>query len=446
MTSWIAEHWRGIQRDPVRGFQMFAVVRQATALLISVIVVKNLDLDEVGVFEVWMFVGMVLALLWLNGAFQSFVTLFPSMKPVDQSRFIGTTYLNIALVTAALAATFLLFKEFLTDRILQMGTIPFLDWALLYLFLHLTASYSSYILLVKKRHQAFLPYSLVYLCAQITAVVVPFVFGGGLREVIYGLVFFAILEQLYLIYLVTRYGTWSISGRQWSQLSRLAVPLGLYAILGSFPQVFDAWLINWWYNDLEVFAVFRYGARELPGSLAMASSFGTAMIVILASDVEDGMNRLRTGVTRLMHLFFPLSSLLILLSPLLFKWIYSEDFILSAFVFNTYLLLMLSRWLFPHTLILAKKDSRILVLVSSLEMLLNISLSIFLIGYWGIMGVAAATVIAYIFEKLALVVITKVRYGLGLFDFVPPGLYFKYCIVLISAFIISVLLFNIPSV
>ena len=217
----------------------------------------------------------------------------------------------------------------------------------------------------------------------------------------------------------------------------MAIPLALYAAISSFAQIFDAWLVTFFYNKPDIFAVFKYGARELPGALALAGAFSTAMVPLIVKHKSYGLERIKTGSRRLIHLFFPLSIVLMLTSTWLFKRIYSDDFATSAQVFNVYLLLVISRFVFPNSILIALQRGRILVWISLIELITNIALSVLFIEKMGLIGVALATVFAYFLEKILLVVYLKQKENINLSDYTVISWWIVYSLGLIIAFFVA---------
>ena len=78
------------------------------------------------------------------------------------------------------------------------------------------------------------------------------------------------------------------------------------------------------------------------------------------------------------------------------------DFSLSSDVFNVYLLLVISRMLFPQSIIMAANQTGIIFKTSLIEIFTNVTASYLLMLKFGIMGVAYGTVIAFLTEKIIL--------------------------------------------
>ena len=66
------------------------------------------------------------------------------------------------------------------------------------------------------------------------------------------------------------------------------------------------------------------------------------MIPLLTEDMAN-LTILKAKATKHMHLLAPISLVLMIISPYVFIWFYGETYQESAYIFNIYLLIMISR-------------------------------------------------------------------------------------------------------
>ena len=169
----------------------------------------------------------------------------------------------------------------------------------------------------------------------------------------------------------------------------------------------------------------------------MASAFSASMILAYARNGHDSLGRLKSGTTKFMHIFFPLSILLMFFSRMIFEFLYNSEFEESAMIFNTYLLIMISRWLFPQSVLIAMEKHRDVFRISLIELLLNISLSLLLLPYFGLVGIAMGTVLAFWFEKIIMIFRLKTKYGIGVSEYVPIRIFVFYAGLLVVSYLVS---------
>ncbi|MBN1820654.1 MAG: polysaccharide biosynthesis C-terminal domain-containing protein, partial [Prolixibacteraceae bacterium] len=94
------------------------------------------------------------------------------------------------------------------------------------------------------------------------------------------------------------------------------------------------------------------------------------------------------------------------------------------------------RLVFPHPIIIGLKKTNIIMYASLAEFVVNATLSIIFIQFWGIEGVAFATVIAYILQKIIWIVYNKSRLKIEPLKYIPITPLVIYSIILAVVFII----------
>lgn len=425
-----------IKSDSSKGFQFFSICRQTVSFFTGIILAKSaFSTIDIGTFELWMLIGMILSFAGLSGVLQAFLAQYGKIDSLRKGQFIFTTFLLIWLITGLLALVLFFTRNYFFESLLKVEPLDNFSLVLVFLLVHFNAIFAPYISLVKGNAQFFLPYSIFFLMGNLGAVAFPVIIGSSLTILLYSLIIWSVLEQLVLGFLLLRFATFHISTIFIRTLLVAGFPLALYSGAGLIAQIFDAWLVNHYFSDLSVFAIFRYGAREMPGAVALASAFTAGMIVKLNSSSRDGINRIKLGSERFMHFFFPISLALLFLSERLFQFIYNENFKESSVIFNTYLLLMVSRWIFPQAILIGLGKNIMLFLISLIELVINIIASLFLVKYFGLVGVAMGTVIAFWFEKFIMVILLSFKYGIRFSDYVSVKPFAMYSILLIFGFI-----------
>ena len=108
----------------------------------------------------------------------------------------------------------------------------------------------------------------------------------------------------------------------------------------------------------------------------------------------------------------------------------------SATIFNIYLLIIISRLLLPQTLLNGLQISKPIMIAALLELIVNVSLSLILVQFYGIAGIAYATFIAYLFEKIYLSVVVKNKLKVGVSEYIPIKIYSIYSFTILVIFVI----------
>jgi len=123
------------------------------------------------------------------------------------------------------------------------------------------------------------------------------------------------------------------------------------------------------------------------------------------------------------------------------RWLYprmfTPDFQKSADVFLIYSLLVIPRLIFPQTVIVGRKKTRVVLIAAVLEIAVNIPLSLLLIK-WGynIIGVAFATFVVYLIGKIFLAGYLWVKMKIKPSEYIPVKIYLIYSFLLGLLFIL----------
>lgn len=203
-------------------------------------------------------------------------------------------------------------------------------------------------------------------------------------------------------------------------------------------QTFDGWIINYWYEgDPEKFAVFRYGARELPLVLALSAAFGSAMLPEIRKDRKKALEAIRYKSLRLFHWLFPLSALLLAFSDYWFPFVFTSAFQESVILFDTYLIIVCSRLIFSRTVLIGMQDNRMVLYISVAELLINIGLSFYFIAHFGLFGVALATLLAFSLEKVFLCIYLWYRHGIPVRRYAHLAWWGAYSVIIVFLFLLK---------
>ncbi|HRW62814.1 MAG TPA: polysaccharide biosynthesis C-terminal domain-containing protein, partial [Bacteroidales bacterium] len=152
--------------------------------------------------------------------------------------------------------------------------------------------------------------------------------------------------------------------------------------------------------------------------------------------LNETLSTIKKKSLRIMHSMYPLSIFLLLFAKPIFKGIFSPEFTRSADVFVIYLLAIVSRILFPHTIIIGLKKGKVLFWISCIELVINIILSLWFVKPYGVVGVALATVITYLISKVILILYTYFAIGIKPAEYIPIKWYTFYSIMLGVVFVL----------
>jgi O-antigen/teichoic acid export membrane protein len=184
-----------------------------------------------------------------------------------------------------------------------------------------------------------------------------------------------------------------------------ASPLIVAALFSGSVEYISGFFVSGFMGEAD-FALYRYGAKELPLTLLLANAFSAALIPQIAEagkEWREGLRPIKRSTATHIGILFPFCAVLMVASPFIYPTVFNPEFAESASVFNIFLLLVISRFVFPQSILLGLGYRRTIVQGSVLELCTAIATGLVLGYYWGINGVALSVVLASFVEKAYLV-------------------------------------------
>ncbi len=426
--------------DAAGALQWFYLMRQGGAILTGILLAQfGLPAGQIGVYEILQYIGILVSAFWVTGLSQALLSYFPTLGETEQRRLTGSAYLLFTGLSALLFAGLWLGKDIAILTLASRPGLPYYELFLLWQLFNLPAFLIENIYLLHKKAALIFGFGMLSFGGQIAVVLIPVALGADFSWSFYGLIALGALKFVWLSVLVWQSGRLVWDGTLLRKWTRIAWPLALYALIGGLVNSFSFWLVGYLYRDDEAtFAVFRYGAREFPLVVALTNGLGTAMIPALAGNLQNGLAQLKMRSLRQFHLLFPLSILLMLTSQYFFPIVFTKAFSESAVIFNAFLLVTISRVLFPRSVLMALQSNKIALLSSVIELIFIILLSLILAQYFGLTGIAMGTVLGATLEKVILSVYLHRRFGISIKQYTDLRWWAGYSAGLVVAFGYSV--------
>jgi len=392
----------------VSALQFFQLFRFGILFLISICFAKShLNIEEIGIYEKLIFLSGAISFFWVNGLIQSLLPLYnnsQSQTDTSKSPLLFNSLLISVLFSLTTALILILTEKNTASFLLSTTEIPY-KWLFIAFFIISTPSFLlEYVYLLLNKPRSIILYSALTFSLQFLLVVIPIWFGYGIREGLYGLIAVSSLRFIWLLILVLKNSEARFSWSFFKEHLLLAAPLIAAALISGSMTYIDGIIVSNQFDNA-TFAVYRYGARELPLAMLLANAFGNAMLPEFSKkeNLEASLKSLKEKSLKLMHFLFPISIILIIISRWLFTIIFNPAFIDGAGVFNVFLLLVISRLVFPQTILIGLKKTRVMLMVSIFELIIKLTFSIWLVTYFSIVGVALGTFIAFMAERIILI-------------------------------------------
>ncbi len=423
--------------------QLFQFLRFGTFFLISILLAKitygrftsGFGTLIISKYEMLMLLSSSLTFFWVSSITNTLIPFYHASDEEKQKRILFNAFAILtifSLVAGIITAVVGHYKYPKDADLFQMfGLVVFLN----------TPTYiADYIFYLKGKYKSLMIWGIVTFGAHIILLCLPIFMRQTLNLAINLLVILSMIKFNYTLVLLMKYSLISFHTRLIQEFMKKVLPFLFSILLAGSMDYINSFIVEYYFSPID-FAVFRYGAKELPIFLILANSLSNIYSGEIANfnkngQLQEGLAKLKTSSTKLMRWLFPSTILLILVSKYFFELAYNQDLVQGYKIFNIYLLLIISRMLFPQTVIMGLMKNRIFYLVSTNYLIINCILSFWLIGFMGIEGIAYATVISFMVEKILLVIYCKME-GVQLSKYTSVTEYVFYSLLTLAVFFLN---------
>ncbi len=421
----------------VNAMQAFHVMRQAGLMLASIVLAKSaLSTQEIGQWEMLLYIGYTLSFFWASGLVQGMLTLFPKLEEDERKPFVFNVYLLFAGISAMVLLLLWIAREPTVLLLTNQRSLPHVGAFSLFLALHMPVYLLENLYLLHQRPRSIFWFGVFSSLGHVLSIGIPVWAGMGLGGGVGGMTLFAGLRHGLLLLFVLQHGALRFRFTYWKRLVSLSLPLMGYSVLGGLQVALGSWFVAFLFpEDQSKFAVYRYGALELPFALALTNGFGMAMLPEIAKDLNQALHDIREKSLRLFHLLFPVAIVVMLTSRWLFPLAFRDAFADSVPIFNIFLMILITRMMFSRTVLVGLEANSAVLWISVVEIIVFAALCYFWGGIWGLAGIAWATLWTYAVEKALLCAVLYRRFGIGVGAYTHLGWFMAYATLMIGAYL-----------
>lgn len=433
----------------INALQFFQIVRYAAFVLLGVVLAKGgFTLTQIGAYENLIFTSGLVTFFWVGAVINTMLSMYGKTNEEQRQKLLYNTFLTLLgasiLISCLLWFFALLPFQLISERsITQAGNRTVLMLAGAYILFNVPAFVNEYILYVQGRHKTLVVYAVLTALATLllSFLLLYFTNYEPLFSIAFALCVVAFGKFLFSINLLHKHAVYRADKILLLQHLGLVLPLLLALFISGSSEYVDGWIVGEYFPK-DSFAIYRYGAKELPVLLIVANTFSAAMLPVVSANLQNGLEAVKYGSAKLMHWMFPLTIVLLMVSKYAYRYAFSEEFEDAHQVFDIYLLLVVPRLIFPQSILTAIGKTKYILMSSVLEISLNISLSLLFAKWWGLKGIALGTLVAFCADKLFLTAICYFKEGITPAKYIPVKVLALYCIVVLSCYILSTFVFG----
>jgi O-antigen/teichoic acid export membrane protein len=256
--------------NTVSAFQFYQLVRYSTLVITGIVFAKStLTQQAIGEYETFVFLAGAVSFFWLNGMLKALLPLSSGQKESQSALF--SSFVVISFFSLLVGFILYLANPFFSGFLLNGKAVPEPGLLVVYLVFGVPASMVEYFYLIRKQNRMLVAFALVSFSVQFLLVVLPVVFGYPVQWAMRGLIVSALLRYFWLWGVFIFYSEIRFSFSFVKAHLKLGMPLVAAALLSGSAQFVDGFIVTSRFDE-STFAVFRYGARELPLATLMANA------------------------------------------------------------------------------------------------------------------------------------------------------------------------------
>lgn len=382
-----------------------------------------------------LFLSNAISFFWANGLKNGMLVHFPSYSLHEKQVLFFNVFLLYVFLGIVFGGMFYVFQDYILPLVVQYE-VPHISWVVAFMVFSTPCILVECYYLIHNQVKRLYLYATFIFSIKLILLLSSLWYYNSIKHLMIALTVWAIINLIWLTTIIFSNRSFTLNLKSVMPYLAISIPLVGHIIMGSGVDYVDGFLISSYYHE-ETFAIYRYGARELPFVLLIVGALTTSLIPRSVMNIDQTLHVVKEETARYMKWMFPLTIIIVLISPVLFPFIYDIQFKESAYILNIYALILISRLLLPQLIFYGKQKTRLLLLFSIGEFIINVGLSIILLQYYGYYGIAYGTVIAFTLSKIAMIVYCRWAYNYRLSDYIQVKKYMAYSLTLIVAFLIS---------
>jgi O-antigen/teichoic acid export membrane protein len=267
-----------------------------------------------------------------------------------------------------------------------------------------------------------------YVATDVTRAVLligPVLAGAGIRGLLWGAIASAVLRiGVAAIYLRQEFpGTLAVDGELRRVQLAYALPFELAVLIELTQSTFHQFVVSNHF-DAATFALYSVGCLQIPIVDLLAGPAGNVMMVRLAearrrADDETFVATFQDTTRKLALFFFPLFGLLVVCAHDLIVFLFTSTYAAAAPIFQIWCLSVLLVVLQTDGLMRALAETRYLVVVNVVRLVLIAALVGPLLAIYGLPGPVLATLLAIVVAKVMMLARYRSRLQVRMADLLP---------------------------
>jgi O-antigen/teichoic acid export membrane protein len=381
------------------------MVAFVTTFFIPVILVRIFDQAEFGTYKQIFLIYATLYLIAQFGMAESLYFFLP-MEPTKGGRYVANSV--IALMLVGLGCVVLLHYKAaaIAAWLANDALAPYIPYIGVYMLLMIMSAVLEIIMTSRKR---FFLTAATFAVSEIgrgAAFMIPALLTGELRWLMIGAIAFAAIRLVAALLYVIRefHGDVLPDTKLLKTQLDYALPFALSEFLAFFAAQYHQYAVSHYFNAA-TFAIYSIGCLNIPLVELVHSPVGNVMMVRMGEELREGRNsaiiEIWNDTTRKLALvFFPMLGLLLVTARELIVFLFTENYLASVAVFLIWSTTVLLPVLQTDGVLRVFAQTRFLVYMNAVKLLLTAALISLFITRFGVSGAALVTVMVSFLAKI----------------------------------------------
>lgn len=392
--------------------------------VVPIVIVRLLGKTEVGVLTAVLVFYSTASLLLSTGFPSALFYFLPTRSPAERGCVARKLALLLTLLGALLGVAMLALGTLaesanlgLAGGIFDVSTLGLITALALYPLGDVPSRMLPNLLVLEERTRAAAAFGIVKATGMAAATLLPILLGASLQWVLLCVGFFGLVQGLLLL-LALRWlypGRWSCrSTVSVRELIKFSIPLGLTDVVSRLNNQLDRYLIGLSFPAAR-FAEYHAAAFQVPVVGDISYSVGRVYAADFAVLFKQGKARKamalwRASIHKTSLLVLPTTCVFLIAAEEVIELLFTADYLSAANVFRLYCCLLLGRVATFGSVIIAAGRPRLVVQAALVTILSNVAISVPCLYFFGFVGPALGTALA----------------------FIPSAVYYCYCIAMAS--------------
>jgi O-antigen/teichoic acid export membrane protein len=380
------------------------MVAFATTFFIPVVLVRIFDQAEFGTYKQIFLIYATLYLVAQFGMAESLYYFLP-MEPTKGGRYVANSVVALMLAGLLFLGVMQAKAQAIAGWLANDQLVFYIPYIGTYLLLMIISAVLEIVMTARKRF--FLTaasFAFTEICRG-AAFMIPALLTGELRWVMIGAIAYASLRLLgSLLYFIREFrGDVLPDSKVLRKQLAYALPFGLAEMLAFFGSQYHQYAVSHYFNAA-TFAIYSIGCLNIPIVELVHSPVSNVMMVRMTEELREGRNsailEIWNDTTRKLALvFFPMMGVLVVTARELIVFLFTKNYLASVPVFIIWSTTVLMPVLQTDGVLRVFAQTRFLVYMHGVKLLLTVALISWFIAQFGVSGAALVTVLVTFVAK-----------------------------------------------